>query len=170
MNSEPTTNPTDVSPSWRPYSNSVAWRTRNANGSRRTFQSPTEKKYGTAIRKIVRNAGVPTSTANPSRRLVTTTPTDVGWSCGGAGRAWIREINAAETRNVIESIQNAQVRSNTDARRPAPANPIAVEPNDAIWRNELAAASSSSVARSGMMLSLAGSKNCLTAALARMIA
>ena len=48
---------------------------------------------------------------------------------------------------------------------PAPANPIAVEPNEAIDRNELAAASSSSLAISGMRLSWAGSKNCLTPAL-----
>ena len=51
------------------------------------------------------------------------------------------------------------------ASRPAAANPIAVEPNDAIDRNELAAASSSSLAISGMRLSWAGSKNCLTPAL-----
>ena len=51
------------------------------------------------------------------------------------------------------------------ASRPAPANPIAVEPNEAIDRNELAAASSSSLAISGMRLSWAGSKNCFTPAL-----
>ena len=47
------------------------------------------------------------------------------------------------------------------ARRPAPANPTAVEPKDAIDRKEFAAASSSSLATSGMRLSCAGSKNCL---------
>ncbi len=51
------------------------------------------------------------------------------------------------------------------ARRPAPANPIAVEPKAAIDRNALAADSSSSLAISGIRLSCAGSKNCLTPAL-----
>ena len=56
------------------------------------------------------------------------------------------------------------------ARRPAAANPIAVDPNDAIDRNEFADESSSSVASSGIRLSYAGSKNCLTPALSRMSA
>jgi hypothetical protein len=56
------------------------------------------------------------------------------------------------------------------ARRPATANPIAVDPKDAIDRNELADESSSSVASSGIRLSYAGSKNCLTPALSRMSA
>ncbi len=50
------------------------------------------------------------------------------------------------------------------ARIPAPAKPMAVDPKEAIDRNELAAASSSSLAISGMRLSCAGSKNCLTPA------
>jgi hypothetical protein len=44
---------------------------------------------------------------------------------------------------------------------------MAVDPNDAIDRNELADRSSSSVASSGIRLSWAGSKNCLTPALSR---
>ena len=59
------------------------------------------------------------------------------------------------------------IRRSMLARRPAPANPIAVEPKEAIDRNELAAASSSSLASSGIKLSWAGSKNCLTPALSR---
>ena len=47
----------------------------------------------------------------------------------------------------------AQVRPTVLASRPAPANPIAVEPNEAIDRNALAAFSSSSVAISGMSVS-----------------
>ena len=39
----PTTKPTDVRPSWRPYSNSVAFRMPIANGSSRTFHRPNEK-------------------------------------------------------------------------------------------------------------------------------
>ena len=62
-------------------------------------------------------------------------------------------------------MMNAHVRSTVLASRPAPAKPIAVEPNEAIDRNELAAASSSSLAISGIRLSWAGSKNCLTPAL-----
>ena len=53
------------------------------------------------------------------------------------------------------------------ASRPAPAKPIAVDPKLAMDRNEFAAASSSSLAISGMRLSWAGSKNCLTPALTR---
>ena len=37
MNSDPSTKPTDVSPSWSPYSNSVAWSSRSDIGSRSTF-------------------------------------------------------------------------------------------------------------------------------------
>ena len=59
-------------------------------------------------------------------------------------------------------MMKAQVSPTVPASRPAPANPMAVEPNDAIERNEFAAASSSSLAISGIRLSCAGSKNCLT--------
>ena len=64
-------------------------------------------------------------------------------------------------------MMNAHWSPTVPASRPAPANPIAVEPNEAIDRNEFAAASSSSLAISGMRLSCAGSKNCLTPALTR---
>ena len=50
-------------------------------------------------------------------------------------------------------MMNAQLRSTVLARRPAPANPIAVEPKEAIDRNALAASSSSSLASSGIRLS-----------------
>ena len=60
---------------------------------------------------------------------------------------------------------NAHCSPTLPASSPAPAKPIAVEPNEAIDRNALAAASSSSLAISGMRLSCAGSKNCLTPAL-----
>ncbi len=43
-------------------------------------------------------------------------------------------MQPAENRKVRASIQNAQLMLNADASRPAPANPIAVEPNDAIER------------------------------------
>jgi hypothetical protein len=50
--------------------------------------------------------------------------------------------------------------SNAAASRPAPAKPMAVDPNEAIERKALAAVSSSSLAISGIRLSWAGSKNC----------
>ena len=62
-------------------------------------------------------------------------------------------MQPAENRNVRASIQNAHSMLKADASRPAPANPIAVDPNDAIERKALAAASSSSDAISGMRLS-----------------
>src|SRR5262245_54452269 len=52
----------------------------------------------------------------------------------------------------------------TVARKPAAANPTAVEPNELIARNELALLSASSDAISGRMLSQAGSKNWRTVA------
>ena len=73
----------------------------------------------------------------------------------------------AETTKVRESIQNAQRMSNAAASRPAAAKPMAVDPNEAIWRNALAAVSSSSDAISGISASYAGSKNCLMPALTR---
>ncbi len=64
-------------------------------------------------------------------------------------------------------MMNAHWSPTVPASRPAPANPTAVEPNEAIDRNEFAAASSSSLAISGIRLSCAGSKNCLTPAFTR---
>ena len=58
----------------------------------------------------------------------------------------------AENTKVSESIQNAS-RMSMAASSPAPANPIAVDPNDAIWRKALAAVSSSSLAISGISAS-----------------
>ena len=39
----PTTKPTEVSPSWRPYSNVVACSGPRANGSSRVFQRPNDR-------------------------------------------------------------------------------------------------------------------------------
>ena len=61
-------------------------------------------------------------------------------------------MQAAENTKVSESIQNAS-RMSMAASRPAAANPIAVDPNDAIWRKALAAVSSSSLAISGISAS-----------------
>ena len=90
-------------------------------------------------------------------------------SSSGFGMGWrpMRPMQPAEKRNVAASMMNAQFSPTVLASRPAAANPMAVEPNDAIDRNEFAAASSSSLAISGIRLSCAGSKNCLTPALIR---
>ena len=71
---------------------------------------------------------------------------------------------AAKT-NDTASMMNAHCSPTLPASNPAPAKPMAVEPNEAIDRNEFAAASSASLAISGMRLSCAGSKNCLMPAL-----
>ena len=72
---------------------------------------------------------------------------------------------APQTTNETASMMNAHSMPTVLASRPAPANPMAVEPNEAIDRNEFADASSSSLASSGIRLSWAGSKNCLMPAL-----
>ena len=53
----PTTKPTDVTPSWRPYSNSVAWRALSANGRSRTFHRPNDRKTGAPEMKSERRIG-----------------------------------------------------------------------------------------------------------------
>ena len=54
----PATKPTEVRPSWRPYSNSVAWRASMANGRRITFQRPNERKIGAPEMNSERRIGV----------------------------------------------------------------------------------------------------------------
>ena len=61
-----------------------------------------------------------------------TTPTEVSSATSIFERTLRRKMQPAENRNVRESIQNAHSMLNADASRPAPAKPIAVEPNDAI--------------------------------------
>ena len=109
--------------------------------------------------------GVPNSVAMPDFRLATMTLTLAASSGRGISYRPICAMQPAANRNEAASMMNAQVRPTLPASRPAPAKPIAVEPNEAIDRNELAEASSSSLATSGMRLSWAGSKNCLTPAL-----
>ena len=60
---------------------------------------------------------------------------------------------------------NAHWQPDGPGQQPRAGEPDRVDPNEAIDRNELAAASSSSLAISGIRLSCAGSKNCLTPAL-----
>ena len=165
MKNEPSTKPTDVSPSCRPYSNSVAPSSRIENGSNRTFHSPNEKNMNAPTRNRERRTGVPNSVPMPDRRFATITATLASSSGLGIGYRPISAISPAHTTNDAASMMNAQVRSTVLASRPAPAKPMAVEPNEAMDRNEFAAASSSSLAISGIRLSWAGSKNCFTPAL-----
>ncbi len=76
-------------------------------------------------------------------------------------------MHPAAKRNDAASMTKAHTSPTLPASRPAPAKPIAVDPKLAMDRNEFAAASSSSLAISGIRLSWAGSKNCLTPALTR---
>ena len=85
MKNEPMTKPTEVRPSWSPYSNSVAPRTRIDIGSSRTFQSPNEKNINAPTANSERRIGVPNSVANPARRLATITPTLASSSGIGIG-------------------------------------------------------------------------------------
>ena len=167
MKNEPATKPTDVRPSCSPYSNSVAPRTCNEKGRSRTFHRPNEKNMNAPTANSERMIGVPNSVDSPDFRLSTMTPTLASSSGFGIGWRRMRLMKAAAIRKVPASRMNAQVSPMVPASRPAPANPMAVDPNDAIDRNEFAAASSSSLAISGIRLSCAGSKNCLTPALRR---
>jgi hypothetical protein len=165
MKNEPMTKPTEVSPSCSPYWNSVAPSSLSENGSRRTFHRPNAKNMSAATRKIERMTGVPASVDSPARRLAAMTPTLASSSGFGIAYLPIRAMQPAANRNDAASSRNAHCSPTVPASRPAPANPTAVEPNPAIDRNELAAASSSSLAISWIRLSWAGSKNCLTPAL-----
>ena len=165
MKNEPTTKPTDVRPSCRPYSNSVAPSSRIENGSKRTFHRPNEKNMNALTRNRERMMGVPHSVPIPDRRFATITATLASSSGLGMGYRPISAISPAHTTKDPASMMNAQVRSTVLASRPAAAKPMAVEPNDAMDRNEFAPASSSSLAISGIRLSWAGSKNCFTPAL-----
>ena len=161
MKNEPATKPTEVSPSCNPYWNSVAPRTCSENGRSRTFHRPNEKNMNAPTPNSERMIGVPNSVDKPDFRLSTMTATLASSSGFGIGWRPIRLMQPAAKRKVPASMMNAHVRPTVPASRPAAANPMAVEPNDAIDRNEFAAASSSSLAISGIRLSCAGSKNCL---------
>ena len=96
--------------SWTPYSNSVAPSSRIAIGRSRTFHSPNEKNTGAPSRNRFRSIGVSTIARRPSLRFVTTTPTEVSSSAtSGLLRTLMKKMQAAENRNVSESIQNAQL-------------------------------------------------------------
>ena len=144
----PTTKPTEVRPSWRPYSNSVAWRASMANGRSRTFHRPNDRKTGAPETNSDRMIGVPTRVETPSLRFVDD-DADARRLLGSILPTRTKTRQAAEKRNVRASRQNAQLMSNAVASRPDRANPIEVEPNELIMIQEFAAASSSSVATSG---------------------
>ena len=123
------------------------------NGSSSTFHSPKATNMNAPTMKSERMIGVPNRVARPTFRLSKMTPTVASSSGTGIGYLPISMIRPAHTRNDRASRMNAQVRPTVLARRPAPAKPMAVEPNEAIERNALAAFSSSSVAISGMSVS-----------------
>ena len=75
MKNEPTTNPTEVRPSCRPYWNSVACRVLRVNGRSRTFHTPNEKNMKAPTTKSDRMIGVPNRTVIPDFRLLTMTAT-----------------------------------------------------------------------------------------------
>ena len=170
MKNEPTTKPTEVSPSWRPYSNSVACSSRSEKGRSNRFHRPNARNMNVPTMNSERMTGVPNNVARPDFRLATMTATDASSSGSGSVYLPMRPMQAAEKMNVPASMMNAHWSPTVLASSPAPANPMAVDPNDAIERKELAAASSSSLAISGIRLSWAGSKNCLTPAFNRMSA
>ena len=85
MKNEPSTNPTEVRPSCRPYSNSVAPSSRIENGSSRTFHSPNEKNMNAPTRNSERRTGVPNRVAMPDLRFATMTATLASSSGVGIG-------------------------------------------------------------------------------------
>ena len=85
MKNEPTTKPTEVRASWRPYWNSVAPSTFSENGSSRTFHSPNEKNMKEPTTNSERIVGVPSSVRIPERRFSTTTATLASSSGVGIG-------------------------------------------------------------------------------------
>ena len=85
MKNEPSTNPTEVRPSWRPYSNSVASSTVIENGRSRTFHRPNEKNMIAPTRNRERRIGVPNSVPIPLRRFSTMTATLASSSGTGIG-------------------------------------------------------------------------------------
>ena len=98
----PATKPTEVRPSWRPYSNSVAWRASIANGRRRTFQRPNERKIGAPETNSDRRIGVLARVVTPSLRFATTTRTLVASSVSILPTR-TKTRQAAEKRNVRAS-------------------------------------------------------------------
>ena len=106
-----------------------------AIGRSRTFHRPMAKKAGARTTNSDRSVGVPAIVLTPSRRFATTRPTDAGSSlAAGSSRRRSIRMQPAENTKVRASIQNAQSMLSADASSPAPANPIAVEPNEAIDR------------------------------------
>ena len=85
MKNDPTTKPTEVRPSWSPYSNSVAPSSRIENGSRSTFHSPKEKNMKALTRNSERRIGVPIRVVMPDRRFSTITETVASSSGFGIG-------------------------------------------------------------------------------------
>src|SRR5436309_15696013 len=74
MNRAPATKPTEVSPSCRPYSNSVAPTTLIAIGSNSTVQKPNDRRTGKVRKKAERRTGVDQRDRAPPFRFHSTPP------------------------------------------------------------------------------------------------
>ena len=82
---DPTTKPTEVRPSWRPYSNSVACRTVMENGSSSTFHRPKATNMNAPTKNSDRMMGVPNSVTMPLFRFAKMTSTEASSSGAGIG-------------------------------------------------------------------------------------
>ena len=138
MSRLPTTKPTEVRPSWMPYSNSVAWRAVMANGSSSTFWSPKQMRTGVLTRLSERRIGVRAMNLAPKARFRIISRTVVS-SSTTSGAILTRLIMKAEKRNVAASIQKTTSIDCDEASSPASAKPTAVEPNWAMAMIEFAA-------------------------------
>ncbi len=102
MSSEPTTKPTDVRPSWRPYSNSVAPRVVIENGRSRTFHSPNATNMNAPTMNSDRMIGVPNRVPMPAFRFATMTATDAS-SSGVRHRVAAHQRDAGRRRRGTRS-------------------------------------------------------------------
>jgi hypothetical protein len=103
MKKLPMTKPTDVRPSWRPYSNSDPFRTRMDIGRSRTFHSPNDRNTGAPTMKIERRIGVLQRYLAPLFRFWATTPMEVGSAAAPFGTSTGRR-RANATKYVMASM------------------------------------------------------------------
>ena len=133
-----TTNPSDVRPSWRPYSNSVPPSVSMANGRRRTFQRPNANRTGAKTISVERRIGVPTRTPSPDLRFETT-PGRSSPPRPPSARHERRRCTAPRSGTSPRRRRRRARCRRSRPGSPAAAKPIAVEPNELIDRNAFAA-------------------------------
>ena len=149
----PTTKPTEVKPSWRPYSNSVACSTSDRQRQEQDVPQPERRgRPGAPSRSSERRIGVSDKVATPSLRFSTTTPTLVSSSALD-----LADLDAEEQAGREEEGQPRRCRTASRCRRrrqeAGSGEPDGGRAERADRRNELAEASSSSDAISGRTLS-----------------